>query len=178
MNKYVVLLRAINVSGHNIIKMKDLVVSLSSLGYQNVQTYLQSGNVILESESKDITLLEDQIKDQILNDFGHDISLMIFSKKYFCEIHQNNPLLKSKGIDQKKLYIAFLNRSPDPALLSEAVKMFPEKIIMIDNILYVYYTNGYGKTKVNNYFFEKKLKVVATTRNWNTVSNIYQKLLN
>ena len=53
MNGYVVLFRAINVSEHHIIRMKDLLVSLSSLGYQNIQTYLQSGNVIFESENND-----------------------------------------------------------------------------------------------------------------------------
>lgn len=178
MNKYVILLRAINVSGHHIIKMKDLLVSLSSLGYQNIQTYLQSGNVIFESENNDVTQLEDQIRDQILNDFGHDITVMVFFEKYFIKVYQNNPLLGQKEIDQKKLYVAFLNTSPDQVLLSEIVKKFPEIIIMVDKILYVYYTNGYGRTKVNNNFFEKKLKVIATTRNWNTVSNIYQKLIN
>ncbi len=178
MNKYVVLLRAINVSGHHIIKMKDLLVSLSSLGYQNIQTYLQSGNVILESENNNVTQLKGQIRNQIQNDFGHDIAVMVFSKKYFVEVYKNNPLLKQMDIDKKKLYVAFLNISPDQVLLSKVIKNFPEIIIMIDKILYVYYTNGYGKTKVNNNFFEKKLKVIATTRNWNTVSNIYQKLIN
>lgn len=178
MNKYVVLLRAINVSGHHIIKMKDLVVLLSSLGYQNIQTYLQSGNVIFESENNDVTQLKDQIRNQIQNDFGHDITVMVFSKKYFIKVYQNNPLLRQKEIDKKKLYVAFLNTSPDQALLSQIIKYFPEIIIMVDKILYVYYINGYGRTKVNNNFFEKKLKVIATTRNWNTVSNIYQKLVN
>ncbi len=178
MNGYVVLLRAINVSGHHIIRMKDLLVSLSSLGYQNIQTYLQSGNVIFESENNDITQIKEQIRDKILNDFGHDITVMVFFEKYFIEVYQNNPLLKQMDIDKKKLYVAFLNTSPDQALLSEIVKNIPEIIIMVDKILYVYYTNGYGRTKVNNNYFEKRLKVIATTRNWNTVSNIYQKLRN
>ena len=161
MNGYVVLLRAINVSGHHIIRMKDLLVSLSSLGYQNIQTYLQSGNVIFESENNDITQIKEQIRDKILNDFGHDITVMVFFEKYFIEVYQNNPLLKQMDIDKKKLYVAFLNTSPDQALLSEIVKNIPEIIIMVDKILYVYYTNGYGRTKVNNNYFEKRLKVIA-----------------
>ena len=172
MHLFVALLRGINVSGHNIIKMSDLITSLSTLGYQNLQTYIQSGNVIFESENNDHRQLKHQIEKQIENDFGYTVTVMVFSKEYFLNVFQNNPLLKYDDIDPKKLYVAFLNKTVNHELLNDLIQNYPEKIILVDKIIYLYYTNGYGKSKANNYFFERKLKVVATTRNWNTIINL------
>ena len=73
MNLFIVLLRGINISGHNIIKMNDLKQSLSSLGYQKIQTYIQSGNIIFESDHTDIEILQDQIIKLILRNFGYTV---------------------------------------------------------------------------------------------------------
>jgi uncharacterized protein (DUF1697 family) len=174
MNLFVALLRGINVSGHNIIKMIDLKQSLSSLGYQNIQTYIQSGNVIFESKSKDISKFENQIQRQIQKDFGHTVFVMVFSKEYFLEVFHNNPLIKNNDLDTKKLNVTFLNTSPDKKLLEDLTQTFPEKIILNDKILYIYYPNGGGRSKLNSSFIERKLKVVSTSRNWNTVTKLSQ----
>ena len=176
MNLFVILLRGINVSGHNIIKMIDLKQSLSSLGYQNIQTYIQSGNVIFESKNKDISKFEKEIEEQLQKDFGHTVFVMVFSKEYFLDIFHNNPLIKNNDLDTKKLNVTFLNTFPDKKLLEDLTQTFPEKIILNDRVLYIYYPNGVGRSKLNSSFIERKLMVVSTSRNWNTVTKLSQRL--
>lgn len=179
MPKFIALLRGINVSGHNKIKMVDLKNSLYTLGYKAIQTYLQSGNVIFESSSVNTSKLENQISTMVLNDFGYTISVLVLSKKSFVSIQKNNPFLKDESLDIKKLYTIFFNKSPDKELFNQIKNNpnFSEKMILHNNVIYMYYSNGYGKSKVNNNFFEKKLKVTATTRNGNTVRNLNDKLV-
>ncbi len=179
MPKFIALLRGINVSGHNKIKMVDLKNSLSTLHYNDIQTYLQSGNIIFESLNSNTSELENQIGNKILSDFEYDISLLVLSKKVFVSIKKNNPFIIDKSIDIKKLYTIFLTKEPDKELFDQIKNNpnFPEEMILHNNVIYMYYINGYGKSKVNNNFFEKKLKVMATTRNWNTVCNLNDKLV-
>ncbi len=177
MNLFIALLRGVNVSGRNIIKMSDLKESLSSLGYQNIQTYIQSGNIIFASDSSNIEILQNQIKKLILRDFGYTIQVMVFTKNYFLRVFQNNPLIGITDIDYKKLCVTFLNISPDQNLLEEITHDFSEKIILDEKVLYLFYPNGIGRSKLNSNFIDKKLKTISTTRNWNTISKLSQKLL-
>jgi len=177
MNVFVVLFRGINVSGQNIIRMKDLKESLSSLGYHNIQTYIQSGNMIFESKSSNIDKFQNQIKKLILHDFGYKVQIMVFTKKYFLDIFQNNPLIQFNDLDTKKLCVTFLDHCPDKKLLDEITYDIPETIVLNDKVLYLYYLNGIRRTKLNSIFIERKLKTVSTTRNWNTISKLSEILL-
>lgn len=180
MELYVALLRGINVSGHRMIKMNDLKVSLSSLGFQNIQSYLQSGNLIFATLEKDKKKMEDMIKNQVLNDFGYDVPIIVFAKEFFLKVFKNNPiLLKSKDLDFKKLAVSFLDQSPEKEKINNFnIEGYPEEIIIDGRVIYLYYPNGMGGSKLNNNLIENKLDVIATIRNWNTVSKISQILLN
>jgi len=178
MSLFVVLLRGINVSGHHIIRMNDLKTSISLLGYQNIQTYLQSGNVIFTSEEKNLKKIEDELQRLIKKDFGYNVPVVVFTKEYFLKIFRNNPLLKASNFDLKKLAVVFLDQIPEKELINSFnIDNYPEKIIIVDRVIYLYYPNGIGRSKLNNKLIERKLKVIATARNWNTVSNLNQKLL-
>ncbi len=175
---FVALLRGINVSGHHMIKMNDLKISLSSLGYQNIQTYLQSGNVIFASKEENLKKTEALIEKQIQIDFGYDIPVMVFTKEFFLKVFRNNPILKTNNLDFKKIAVAFLDQIPEKELINNFnIENYPEKLIIVNRIIYLYYPNGIGTSKLNNNLIESKLKVISTVRNWNTVSNISQKLL-
>jgi len=175
MNKYISLLRGINVSGHNLIKMADLKALYESLGFSNVQTYIQSGNAIFESDNKDKLYLEDGIKAEIKKLFGYDITVIIRTIKEFKEILENNPFA-DKDFDIKKLCVVFLKFPPEKSLVKELLNQFTgdEKFFFRKEEIYTYYPNGYGQTKADNNFFERKLKVKSTVRNWNSVNKIYE----
>lgn len=174
MSSYVALLRGVNVSGHKLIKMKELEESISTLGFSNIATYLQSGNIVFQSEITDIGELEKQINLKIRSDFGFDVPIFIFEKEMFLQINAKNPFRNEAQFDRKKIYTIFLKQEVNP-ILFQKIKTnpdYPEKMVLMDNIIYMYFTNGYGKTKVHNNFFENKLETIATTRNWNTITKL------
>jgi len=179
MNSYIALLRGINVSGHKIIKMKELQASISSLGFSSVFTYLQSGNVIFTSELNDILEIEKQICAKIKSDFGFDVPVFVLDKKDFLKINSNNPFAQNTDFDRKKIYTIFLKTVVDQNTFQDIAtnSNFSEKMVLKEKVLYMYYENGYGKTKVHTNFFETKLNTIATARNWNTVQKLESLLL-
>ena len=86
----------------------------------------------------------------------------------------SNPFLKEKNGDAKRLYVTFLSEIPDKENVESIanIDFSPDKFIIIGKEIYLCVANGYGETKISNTFFEKKLKVKATTRNWNTVNKL------
>ena len=169
---FIAILRGINVSGKTMIKMPTLVKTFESLGFENVKTYVQSGNVIFQSQSNDTNDLKNQIQDKIENDFGTNIPAIILDRKYITEVQENNPFLKESDTDLSKLHVTFLSEEPESVNIAkiDADKYFPDEFIIDKKVIYLYCPGGYGKTKLHNNFFESRLKVNATTRNWNTVN--------
>ncbi|MCI5081950.1 MAG: DUF1697 domain-containing protein [Saprospiraceae bacterium] len=172
---YIALLRGINVSGQKKIKMADLREALSQLSFSNIRTYIQSGNILFDSEEENIRELETQIHDKIQAAFGFDVPVLVIRPELLHRIMKENPFL-DQGKETNKLYVTFLAEKPetDQIKLLESVDYSPEEFILEDSFLYFYFPNGYGRTKLNNNFFEKKLKVKATTRNWKTINKLYE----
>ncbi|TCK83387.1 DUF1697 domain-containing protein [Albibacterium bauzanense] len=174
MQVYISILRGINVSGHNLVKMDALHRSYESLGFQNVTTYKQSGNMVFTAEDSEINELEKIISEQIEKDFGFVVSVIVLTIDRLKEIVDNNPFLKDSSKDVAFLHATFLGSKP----LSynqkdiEEKKQDGEDIDYADNVVYLYCPNGYGRTKLSNNFLETKLKVIATTRNWKTTSEL------
>jgi uncharacterized protein (DUF1697 family) len=172
MNKYISLLRGINISGQKLIKMPDLVDLYKSIGFQNIETYLQSGNVLFNSKSKEAKEISGIIEKEIKKKFGFDVSVLIKTRNDFKKIIKNNPYLKKSNAETKMFYVTLLFDKPDKELLRKLSNQKTgndEFFIYVDTV-YINCPEGYGRTKVNNNFFEKKLNVTATTRNWNTVN--------
>jgi len=171
METFIALLRGINVSGKNLIKMNQLTQALAEAGLINVRTYIQSGNVVYESATDQPVIDEKVISDIIRDRFGFDVPVQLIRRNELIQIHDQNPFINDRGLPVDKLHLTVLNSTPDFALLSKigADSFLPDEFFVSGRAVYLYCPEGYGRTKLTNTFFEKKLKVSATTRNWATV---------
>lgn len=176
MTKYLALLRGINVSGHNMIKMDALKKMLENMGFQNVETYIQSGNVFFESEEDNAASIGFKIKQEISKVFGYDVPVIMISKTDLEFCFNNNSYLKEKECDFKKLYVAFISKElPSTAINDLKISNFkPDEAAIDSNRIYIKYAIGAGKTNLDQKYIEKKLSVVATIRNWNTVTKLLE----
>ncbi len=176
MTKYLALLRGINVSGHNMIKMDALKKMLENMGFQNVETYIQSGNVFLESEEENAASIGFNIKQEIAKVFGYDVPVIMVSKTDLELCFKNNFFLKEKECDSKKLYVAFISKELTFSAINELkISNFkPDEAAIDTTRIYIKYAIGAGKTNLDQKYIEKKLNVVATIRNWNTVTKLLE----
>ncbi len=169
------MLRGINVSGQKMIRMQDLQALYESLKLTNVRTYVQSGNVVFDSKEKDSLKLTKLIENKIEKTFSFSVTVFIRDAKNLKRIIDNNPFAK-RNEDSKKLYVTFLYSNS--VLMDKKNLDVPnndsDEYYLGEEEIYIFCPNGYGRTKLNNNFFERKLKMPATTRNWNTVSALYE----
>lgn len=171
MSTYIALLRGINVSGQKKIKMADLREQLSELGWQNIQTYIQSGNVIFESDDDDLKELGQKLAEKIKEHYGFEVPTMVKRPADFQHVLEHNPFSKELEEIPKQFYVTFLAEAPDKEKVEalRQVDYSPEQWGLVGTDIYFYPPQGYGRAKMHNNFFEKKLKVQATTRNWRTI---------
>jgi uncharacterized protein (DUF1697 family) len=171
---YVAMLRGINVGGRKIVKMEKLRTSFEALGFRRVRTYVQSGNVIFETSRGNSTSLSKEIGKRILTDHGFSVPLVLRTSGEMKQIVRDNPFLKERGIDDSKLHVTFLSALPAKAALGklDSLNGNPDQFRIKDHEVYLYCSNGYGRTKLSNSAFEKLLSVDATTRNWKTVNTL------
>jgi uncharacterized protein (DUF1697 family) len=172
MSNYIAMLRGINVTGHRIIKMEQLRASFAALGFRKVKTYVQSGNVVFEATNDSAASLSKKIEKKILCDFGFSVPVLLKTSKEIEEIIGCNPFLKTVGIDHSKLHVTFLSNDPPETALEQLrpLAATSEQFRIIGREIYLWCPNGYGITKLANAAIEKKLSLVATTRNWKTVN--------
>lgn len=171
---HLALLRGINVSGHNMIKMEALKTTLEAIGFQNVQTYIQSGNVFVDTDEENAAAVGFKIKQEIFKVFGHEVPVVVIGKADLEACFKNNPFLKEKDFDTKKLYVAFLSMELKSDSIND-LKMSqvkPDEANIDGNKIYIKYAVGAGKTRLEQKYIEKKLNVIATIRNWNTVTQL------
>lgn len=175
MSTYIALLRGINVSGQKLIKMTELKELFEKQGFQNVLTYIQSGNAIFYSKEKSSDTIKKIISNSIKQEFGFDVGVLVITPDIIEYVLKNNPFIKkNKGLD--KLYVTFLSKQPSAENIKKlnSIDYSPEEYIINGKLVYLYVPNGYGKAKLNNNFFENKLKVEATTRNWKTINKLWE----
>ena len=176
MNTYIALLRGINVSGQKKIKMDRLQAIFEELNFSAVETYIQSGNVVFQSEGSDQFDLARLAKDKINETYGFDVEVIVFSHAEIKEVLDNNPFFDDRTKDPERFYVTFLSDKPSSDYI-EKLKTFdysPEEYHLINTTIYFFAANGYGRAKMNNNFFENKLKVFATTRNWKTINKLVE----
>ena len=174
MTTHLALLRGINVSGHNIIKMEALKTTLEAIGFQNVQTYIQSGNVFVDSDEENASKVGFMIKQEIFKVFGHEVPIVVVNKDDLAVCFKINPYLKEKDVDTKKLYVAFVSTTLKSDNINDLkISQFkPDEASIDGNKIYIKYAVGAGKTRFDQKYIEKKLNVTATIRNWNTVTQL------
>ena len=168
MKTYIVLLKGINVGGHKKVPMAELREQLSKSGLEDVQTYIQSGNVIFKSEEKDVNKLESKIHEAIQNYFGFEVSVLAMTRFDLKRIFDDCPFSEEK---KKASYFMMLHDAPDGALIQVASEKNyeGEEYVIINDCIYYFCAKGYGQAKFNLNFFERKLETFATARNYNTM---------
>ncbi len=171
MNTYVALLRGINVSGHKIVKMELLRKFLGELNFENITTYIQSGNIIFDSPIEDSTALENQITNKILQHFGFSVPVRITTLTELKTIVAENPFVKENLLDAVQPYVAFLSDVPTASDLMQlqASDFGNDKFVNKGRVLYLWYANAAANTKLTNIIIERKLHLTATSRNWKTI---------
>ncbi len=170
---YIAFLRGINVSGQKKIKMANLQAMLKDMGFKEVLTYIQSGNIVFKTD-KDIkiSLLEKNVEQEILKIFGFNVAVLVKTKEAIEAILVNNPYSQT---EEKKRYFVLLKEAADKDLVASLMKETYENetFLITDTCIYLNCNQGYGKAKCNNNFFERKLKVTATTRNFKTMHKMF-----
>ncbi|MBI2417616.1 MAG: DUF1697 domain-containing protein [Ignavibacteriales bacterium] len=166
--KYLVLLKAINVAGKNLVPMEKLRILLTGLQFSNVQTYIQSGNIIFESTQRDTDAITKTIEYQLQHSFQAASTAFVYTRNQFEVIVNGNPFLADPGNEIDHLHLTFMQHEPDKELVKDN-EAAQHKYIIKGKYIYLHCPNGYGNTKLTNSLFEKKLKITATTRNWKTV---------
>ena len=157
MPTFIALIRGINVGGHKKVSMADVKALCENLGYTNVRTLLNSGNVIFEAKKADAKKLEAAL----------DARVIILTAKELDEAIANNPF-DTKGRNLSLLLLMVLEAEPKGKLDWPG----PEEIERRGRYLYLYYPNGAGRSKLTNALIERKLQVAGTARNWNTVTKL------
>jgi len=171
MKTYIALLRGINVGGHKKLKMADLKLLMEALGFKNVITYIQSGNVVFSSE--DANGLSEIISIEIEKRFGWNVPVLVKTADSIAQILKDCPFEETK---KAEAYFMLLASQPETKLM-EAVReiSYPnEEFVLTTECAYIFYSKGHGTEKLNNNFFEKKLKVAATSRNYRTLVRLVE----
>ncbi len=177
MIRYIALLRGINVSGQKKIKMADLKALMGdSLGFENVVTYIQSGNVIFETTTKRVDTLERQIKKGILDTFGFDVPVLVKTKEQLQSVLERSPFQNAEDLAANKIYYVLLQQAPAASSINEMEKITyqTEEFRITEQCVYLNCLMGAGKAKLNNNLVERKLGVQATTRNDRTMRKLLE----
>jgi uncharacterized protein (DUF1697 family) len=176
---YVAMLRGINIGPHKRIKMEALRKSFEALGFEQVKTYIQSGNVIFKAGKASAIALGKKIEARIVSDFGFSASVIVRTSDELGEIIAANPFLKQRGIEYEKLHVTFLSEIPAaPALKKLAdFTVAPDQLRCVGREIFLHLPNGFSGSSLWKVPWEKALAVVTTTRNWRTVNAIHQMCL-
>lgn len=178
-NLFLAFLRGINVSGKNPIKMEQLRTLLINNNFFEVQTYIQSGNIIFKHNETDKEKISQSLYDIIRNNFGFEVPVFVYSQEDFKVLATTNPFNEEAINEPTKVLVSFLSEMTPKLNYKEIFNdIIDEKYSINDNHIFIYCPKGYGKSKLNNNYIERKLKVKATTRNWKTILKLSELLLN
>jgi len=176
MPTYISLLRGINVGGHNKVPMKQLAAILEALGFEQVRTHIQSGNVVFRAGKSSTATLSKKIEQKIEAEFGFPVSVVTRTPEELSDAIKGNPFRKECKTDPAKVFIAFLSESPEPEAVKqlEARATAAEQAKCLGCSVYLCYGDGMGQAKLTGAVIERVLGVRATARNWNTVTKLYE----
>lgn len=168
---FVALLRGVNLGARNKVSMADLRALFADLGHQDIATYVQSGNVIFKSRIADAAKLTGEIEKRIDRDLGLTVTVLLRTKPQLARVVHSNPFAEP---EPTKLHVTFLADAPGRARVREleAAQFGPDEFRVVGKEIYLHTPRGYGRTKLSGAYFEKQLRVAATTRNWRTVTKL------
>lgn len=168
---YVALLRGINVGGKNKLPMKDLAAMFRKAGCTDVETFIQSGNVLFNAPAKVAKQITSVIPAEIEKRFGHRPPFVMRTAAQLSAAIAGNPFAQ---LDEDLLYVMFLARTPDAERVGglDAARSAPDEFAVRGAEIYLVLRTGAAKTKLTNAYFDKALATVSTVRNWRTVTAI------
>lgn len=170
-------LRGVNV-GNNILRMERLREFCSEIGMLNVRTYAQSGNVVFDAEGG-VTYWAEKLQKRLLGETRLPVPVIVRTPADLKRTLDQNPFLKERGMNVTRLHVALLAKVPTRT----AIRSLPlqiekycggDRYVLSGRDIYLHCPNGYGESKLTNGLFEKFLNVRATTRNWNTLNNLFE----
>lgn len=175
MSAYVALMRGINVGGKNRIGMKDLANVFADAGCKDVQTFIQSGNVIVDAPARILRSLETRIPQEIESRFGFRSPVVLRSREALQEVIRRNPFVTAK-VPAESLHVMFLSGEPEASGIAklDPDRSPPDSFVVSGLEIYLCMPNGMGRTKLTNAYFDAKLGVVSTVRNWQTVQKLLE----
>ncbi len=176
MNSVISMLRGVNVGGHHMIKMEALRVLYASLGLLDVQTYVQSGNVVFRSKEKNLISLAKKIEAAIEREFGFRPDVILRTSAELRDAMARNPFADRKDMEPSKLLVVFLAKklSAETMAAARAIQSEPEEMHVHERQLYIYFPNGMARPKLSMSTVERVIKTSWTGRNWNTVTKLLE----
>jgi uncharacterized protein (DUF1697 family) len=168
--RYIALLRGVNVSGHRRLSMAALRSALTEAGYEDVASYIQSGNIALSASVRSADALARAMARLIDDELGLSAHVLVRSATDMDRIVAKNPFI-AEGLDPGTLHVTLLAGTPHPSGAVE-VPEGPDRFERRGREVYLHCPNGYGRTPLNNSFWERRLGVEATTRNWRTMTRL------
>jgi uncharacterized protein (DUF1697 family) len=168
------MLQGINVGVQKRMPMPELQSLLSDLGMQSAQTYIQSGNAVFASPEADRAVLAELIGNTIVEKFGYTTPVFLRTAVEMARVAGENPFLTARSEDPAFLHVTFLSAplTPESRAGLIAPAGIPDEMAPGLEEIYLFCPQGYGRTKLNNAFFERKLNQKVTTRNWNSVMTL------
>ena len=162
-------------TGHNSIKMTELAVLYSSMGFHDAETFIQSGNVIFSDPGKrPVSDMSAALEKVILERFSFIVPVMIRTNIELRDLFSSNPFLGETNFDPSKMAVIFLLDAPSPTQIQKVadINYPPDKFKIIGKEIFIYCPNGFGRARLYTNFFEKKMGVIGTARNWKTITTI------
>ncbi|HET8825823.1 MAG TPA: DUF1697 domain-containing protein [Terriglobales bacterium] len=173
---YIALLRGINIGPHKRMKMEKLRASCETLGFKNVKTYIQSGNVVCKAGKLSSEAAAKKIEAQIEKDFGFSVDVIARMGDEMKRIVTGNPLLKDPDVDASKLHVVFLSETPPAEAIKklEAIVKAPDQVRHKGKEIYFYFPNGVSGSSIWKHNLDRVIGISGTMRNWRTVNTLYQ----
>jgi uncharacterized protein (DUF1697 family) len=170
----VAMLRSVNLPNHQKVNMQALKTLCTSLGLRDVQTYIQSGNLIFRDAEEDPEALAHRIEKAMEASFGFRPVVIVRTASELRKVIANNPFGGRKEVEPSKLLVVFMDRAPAKQAREKllAIPCEPEELHIHGRELYIYYPDGMARPKIPLIRMEKALQCSSTGRNWNTVNKL------
>jgi uncharacterized protein (DUF1697 family) len=174
MNKRILLLRGINIGPNRRVAMPKLREALAAAGMKDVETYVQSGNVVVSSRKSPDNLAR-ETQRAIADEFGFDVDVVARTRDELADVVKRNPL-GDVADNPKRYQVSFLSEQPDPDVVADLAKLAleSERLVADGRELYAWHPEGVARSKLWAALAGKKLGVTATARNWTTVTTLLE----
>ena len=173
MTTYIALLRAVNVGGHNKIKMAELKRMFEGMGLGQVQTYIQSGNVVFTADEAEQPLRQ-RIEREIEKTFGFPVTIILRTAAELQHVIAECPFAPDALQDGESLYVSLLAETPAQDGIDRLLA-FADPVgecRVVGREVFLLYQQRMSDSKLQNNLIEQKLGVRATARNWRTLNTL------